>query len=146
MAKKETIILEDFKQTLCRAKRTAFVTRFIVLREKRRSRAHRLIEHLSWDQYSSAEEVAVMIRSVFKNSGESARSYEPDIRKALNYAKGLYFYFVPQYAERATNCFLDALVDYERSKDLLFSREESPDCLGWRMPAEIQHEISSLKH
>ena len=87
-----------------------------------------------------------MIKAIFKTAGDTPRSYEPDIKKALHYAKGLYFYFVPQYAERAGLSFVDAIRDYERSRTLLFAQDEIPDCIGWRMPPEIQREISHTNH
>jgi hypothetical protein len=39
---------------------------------------------------------------------------------------------------RATRDFVEALVDYERSNQLLFSDDDAPKPGGWRLPKEIQ--------
>ena len=44
----------EVEQALVRARRTAFVARFIVLRESKRTRAHRVIETMEWADQTTA--------------------------------------------------------------------------------------------
>lgn len=122
---------------LTRARRTAFVARFIVLREGKRSRAHRSIELTSWTDTTSAEELAEMFREVFKQNGDSMSPVERDIRRALAHANRSISFFVNEYESRATCNFIDALFDYERSNSLLFGKDEQPKPGGWRLPKEL---------
>lgn len=124
--------------SVVRARRTAFVARFIVLRESKRSRAHRRIEMLAWHENASAEDVADLCRAIFKENGDNMRVVENDIRKAMSHADRSLKHFYEEYASRATNDFIHALHDYERSNALLFGDEEDrPTSEGWRHPKEL---------
>ena len=115
--------------------RTAFVARFIVLREGRRTRAHRLIEQLSWDSKTTAEELAERFRKAFVDNGDKLGPVDRDIKRALEHAESSVNFFIAQYLERETLSFLEALADYERSNELLFGGEEDAPMRtgGWRM-------------
>ena len=117
------------------ALRTAFVARFIVLREGRRSKAHRMIEEMVWTDDASAENVANMFRHAFIASGDKIQPAEKDITKALDHAKRSIEYFLDHYLGRATTSFQEALEDYQRSNELLFgeNREEVPRSGGWQV-------------
>ncbi len=116
------------------AVRTAFVARFIVLREGRRSRAHRIIEELSWAPDTSAEELAEAIRAAFIQNGDKLEPVDRDIDRALVHAERSADYFLDNYVTRATDNFRDALVDYARSNQLLFGDESDvPRKGGWRV-------------
>ena len=116
------------------AARTAFVARFIVLREGRRTRAHRAIESLSWDTETTAEELAAMFRQAFIENGDKLGPVDRDIRRALEHARCSAGYFTDQYLGRTTLSFAQALEDYQRSNKLLFGEEEEvPRSGGWRV-------------
>ena len=117
------------------AERTAFVARFIVLREGRRSRAHRQIEKLCWDTETTAEQLYKMFRDAFVENGDKLQPVERDLNRALEHAKTSVLYFVDQYNNRTTLSFRDALDDYERSNRLLFGDEPevAPRTGGWRI-------------
>lgn len=116
------------------AARTAFVARFIVLREGRRTRAHRVIENLSWDNETTAEELAAMFRQAFIENGDKLGPVDRDIRRALEHARCSAGYFTDQYLGRTTLSFSQALEDYQRSNKLLFGDdEEVPRTGGWRV-------------
>lgn len=121
---------------LRRALRTAFVARFIVLREGRRSRAHRIIESLGWSDDITAEELANMFRQAFLQNGDKMQPVERDIQRALVHAERSATYFLDQYLGRSCLSFKEALVDYVRSNSLLFGEdeEEVPRSGGWRLP------------
>jgi len=116
------------------ALRTAFIARFIVLREGRRSRAHRMIEEMVWTNDATAEDVANMFRQAFIANGDKIKPVDKDIQKALKHARRSAEYFVDQYIGRATSSFREALTDYMRSNALLFSEEDGdrPRDGGWR--------------
>lgn len=122
------------------AKRTAFVARFIVLREGRRSRAHRVIESLSWTDETTAEELCQIIRQAFIANGDKLQPVERDLRRAMEHAAYSADYFAGQYSERRTLSFQEALSDYVRSNKLLFgeepSKDDGPRTGGWRLPGE----------
>ncbi|MFN8389009.1 MAG: hypothetical protein U0136_01815 [Bdellovibrionota bacterium] len=117
------------------ATRTAFVARFIVLREGRRSRAHRVIEHLAWDDSTTAEDLVRMFRQAFLDNGDKLGPVDRDLRRALEHARCSAGYFMNQYVGRATLSFAEALEDYQRSNRLLFGDEEEtvPRSGGWRV-------------
>ena len=117
------------------AARTAFVARFIVLREGRRSRAHRLIENLAWEEDASAEDLAKMFRQAFIDNGDKLGPVDRDLRRALEHARCSAGYFVSQYIGRATLSFTESLEDYQRSNRLLFGddQDEVPRSGGWRV-------------
>jgi hypothetical protein len=93
------------------ARRTAFVARFIVLREARRTRAHRTIEQLSWNKDTTAEELADLFRTAFKQNGDNMVPVNRDIRRALAHADRSINHFIGEYSSRATLNFIDALID-----------------------------------
>lgn len=115
------------------ALRTAFVARFIVLREGRRSRAHRIIETFAWDEASTAYQLYDRFREAFVNNGDRLGPVDRDLRRALEHSEKSVDYFLQPYIERATLSFKDALVDYRKSNRLLFGDdEEIPRSGGWR--------------
>lgn len=115
------------------ALRTAFIARLIVLREGRRSRAHRLIEALEWEESSTAYELYDRIRDTFVKNGDRLGPVDRDLRRSLEHAERSVDYFLQPYVERATLSFKDALIDYRRSNMLLFGGEdEVPRSGGWR--------------
>lgn len=126
------------EQELTRARRTAFVARFIVLRESKRSRAHRQIEMLEWTDSVTAEELAGRIRQVFVDNGDNLGPVDRDIRRALAHSARSLNHFIREYTSRATLSFVEALYDYERSNTLLFGDGESPKTGGWRLPQELE--------
>lgn len=128
-----------------RARRTAFVARFIVLREGKRSRAHRKIEMLRWNVDTTAEELAKLIREVFRENGDKLGSVDRDIRRALGHATKTLSHFVREYESRCSVSFVEALWDYERSNELLFGHDERPKPGGWRMPQELERELVGQK-
>ena len=118
------------------AQRTAFVARFIVLREGRRSRAHRAIEAMEWNDSESAEGLYFRFRDAFIQNGDKLRPVDRDLRRALEHAECSAIYFLDQYVNRMTLSFREALDDYKRSNELLFGDDEgsSPRKGGWRLP------------
>ncbi len=127
-------LVNELEKTI--ARRTAFLSRFIVLREGRRSRAHRMIEELCWNDDTSAEQLSEMFRAAFKANGDKMQPVERDLKRALAHADRSVSHFVGQYLDRATQNFRDALVDYDRSNKLLFgdNPEDVPRSGGWRIP------------
>jgi hypothetical protein len=119
------------------AMRTAFVARFIVLREGRRSRAHRVIEQMSWDDKTTADELQARFREAFVANGDKLQPVERDLRRALEHARCSANFFVEQYVGRSCQSFKEALEDYERSNKLLFGGdiEDIPRSGGWRLPS-----------
>lgn len=117
------------------ALRTAFVARFIVLREGRRSRAHRAIEQLMWEESATAYDLYVRFRTAFVDNGDRLQPVDRDLKRALEHAERSVDYFIEQYCDRSTLTFRDALVDYVRSNRLLFGEDgEVPRKGGWRCP------------
>ena len=131
------------QKELIRARRTAFVARFIVLRESRRTRAHRVIEMMHWEDDTSAEELAERFRQAFISNGDNMVPVERDIRRALAHSDRSLRHFIAEYAERATSSFIDALADYERSNILLFGDDDTPKSGGWRLIPELMRERES---
>lgn len=143
------------KLLLERARRTAFISRFIVLREGKKSKAHRQIETLEWTDATTTEELYVMLRDVFSQYGDSPITVERDLRRAKAHADRLNPYkndgqsdtfeshfslwpLIEEYNKRACTNFVDALFDYERSNKLLFGDEgDQPKLGGWRLPREL---------
>ena len=120
-----------------RARRTAFVARFIVLRESKRTRAHRVIEMMEWSDATTAEELAGMFKKVFIDNGDNMTPVNRDINRALGHSSRSLNHFISEYSERATTSFIDALWDYERSNVLLFGSDDQPKPGGWRLPKEL---------
>ena len=123
--------------SLIMARRTAFVARFIVLRESKRSKAHRTIELLKWDEATTAEHLAKVFRDIFLENKDNMAVVDRDIKRALAHANRSIEHFVEEYAKRASNSFIDALVDYDYSNQLLFCDGETPKMDGWRLPSEL---------
>lgn len=125
---------EAFRQ----AYRTAFVARFIVLREGRRSRAHRIIEEMEWSSDTSAEELYERFREAFVENGDKLQPVDRDLKRAIKHAERSARFFPDQYSDRATLSFRQALQDYERSNALLFGddSDEVPRTGGWRLPSQ----------
>lgn len=122
---------------LLQARRTAFVARFIVLRESKRTRAHRVIELLEWNLETTAEELYEKFRDVFVQNGDNLTPVDRDLRRALAHSSRSLNHFVREYSSRATLNFIDALFDYERSNSLLFGVDDQPKPGGWRLPKEL---------
>lgn len=120
-----------------RARRTAFVARFIVLRESKRTRAHRTIEMMEWSDETTAEELAAKFREVFVKNGDNMTPVDRDINRALGHSSRSLNHFITEYSARATTSFIDSLWDYERSNVLLFGSDEQPKPGGWRLPQEL---------
>lgn len=143
------------KLVLERARRTAFISRFIVLREGKKSKAHRKIEMLEWTDSTCTEELLEKIRNIFEACGDNLNTVDRDLRRALAHADRLnplknkevsetyesHFSLWPlieEYNKRACSNFIDALFDYERSNKLLFGEEgDQPKLGGWRLPREL---------
>jgi hypothetical protein len=132
---------EEMDRAIIRARRTAFVARFIVLREGKRTRAHRVIECMEWDDLTTVEELAFRFRQAFFENGDNMFPVDRDLRRAVAHSFRSIKFFVFEYALRATSNFVDSLIDYERSNQLLFCDDDAPKPGGWRLP----HEIKRLK-
>lgn len=128
----------DLEKSIVRARRTAFVARFIVLRESKRTRAHRVIEMMEWGDLTSAEELAERFRNAFVENGDNMMPVDRDIRRAIAHSQRSIRFFVQEYSVRATRSFIESLIDYERSNSLLFGADEQPKPGGWRLPKELQ--------
>lgn len=124
-------------RALIKARRTAFIARLIVLREAKRTRAHRVIETLEWEDLTTVEELSEKIRQIFIQNGDNMGPVERDMRRAMAHASRSLNYFISEYATRATTNFIDALFDYERSNSLLFGSDDQPKPGGWRLPKEL---------
>lgn len=127
--------------SIIKARRTAFVARFIVLREGKRTRAHRVIEMMEWDELTTVEELAARFRQAFLDNGDSMMPVDRDLRRSLAHSFRSLKFFISEYATRATSDFIAALEDYGRSNELLFTDDEQPRSGGWRLP----HELRKLK-
>jgi hypothetical protein len=126
------------QKLLVRARRTAFVARFIVMRESKRSRSHRVIEQMEWSDQDTAEELYERFRQVFLKNGDNMGPVDRDLRRALAHASRSINHFVFEYQTRSTLNFIDALYDYEKSNKLLFGDDEHPKLGGWRLPQELE--------
>ena len=133
--------LSEADRATIRARRTAFVARFIVLREGKRSRAHRVIEMMTWPDAMSAEDLCDVFRRAFLENGDNMTPVDRDLRRALAHSSRSLNHFIAEYATRATTSFIESLFDYERSNTLLFGDDDSPKPGGWRLP----HELSKLR-
>ena len=133
----------DFKSSselvLIQARRTAFVARFIVLRESKRSKAHREIEMLKWKAETTAEDLANIIMQIFQKHKDSSPSIKRDIKRALEHASRSIEHFIEEYYKRATLNFIDALEDYDRSNSLLFDKDDQPPKMsGWQLTSSLR--------
>lgn len=129
--------VSDQQKSLIRARRTAFTARFIVLRESKRSRAHRVIEMMEWDDLTTAEELHQRFRQAFVENKDNMGPVDRDLRRAMGHADRSLTYFIKEYEGRSTNDFIEALNDYERSNALLFGDDDQPKPGGWRLPREL---------
>jgi hypothetical protein len=130
---------EDLRQQpLARrlALRTAFVSRFILLREARRSKAHRIIESMEWDDSVTAEDLYDRFREAFVKNGDKLEAVDRDLRRALSHAYCSIEHFIGQYVSRSTDTFIGALEDYKKSNKLLFGDDADSEIksVGWRLP------------
>ncbi len=125
------------KVDLLKARRTAFVARFVVLRESKRTKAHRIIEMMEWADDVSAEDLLKQFREIFLKNGDNMVPVDRDLNRAIAHASRSINHFVAEYAARATTNFIDALFDYERSNALLFGGDDQPKPGGWRLPREL---------
>lgn len=118
------------------ALRTAFVARFIVLREGRRSRAHRIIEEMAWSEETQALELYERFRQAFIENGDKLQPVDRDLKRAWAHAERSVDYFIEQYLGRTCLSFCEALEDYDRSNRLLFGDDPAnvPRNGGWRVP------------
>ena len=127
--------------SIIKARRTAFVARFIVLREGKRTKAHRVIEMMEWDDLTTVEELSARFRQAFLDNGDSMMPVDRDLRRSLAHSYRSLKFFIAEYAQRATTDFISALEDYGLSNELLFTDDEQPRSGGWRLP----HELRKLK-
>lgn len=125
------------KIELLKARRTAFVARFVVLRESKRTKAHRIIEMMEWSEDVSAEDLLLRFREVFLRNGDNMVPVDRDLNRAIAHASRSINHFISEYSARATTSFIDALFDYERSNALLFGGDDQPKPGGWRLPREL---------
>ena len=139
------ILSPEDEMRLQRARRTAFVARFIVLREAKRTRSHRIIEMMEWSADCTAEALAARFRQVFVENGDSMGPVDRDIRRALAHASRSLQHFVREYEARCTVNFIEALIDYDRSNQLLFGDDEQPKPGGWRLPRELLRQKVNAK-
>jgi hypothetical protein len=130
--------LQEMEKAILRARRTAFVARFIVLREGKRTRAHRVIELMEWEDLTTVEELADRFRQAFVDNGDNMVPVDRDIRRAMAHSHRSLKFFVTEYSLRSTRSFVEALIDYERSNQLLFGVDEQPKPGGWRLPHELK--------
>ncbi|MBL7662865.1 hypothetical protein JNK13_08960 [bacterium] len=118
------------------ALRTAFVARFIILRENRKSKVNKAIEDLSWSLDATVDEIYRVIRKTLTEAGDRTQIVDRDLKRAKAYSERTVDYFIDQYLSRATTSFRDALADYQRSSELL-GRDESiqkrSQRSGWRI-------------
>ncbi|MBX7138331.1 MAG: hypothetical protein K1X83_10130 [Oligoflexia bacterium] len=136
---------EESRVALVKARRTAFVARFIVLRESKRTKAHRIIEQMAWSDDTTVEELAQKFRQVFLDNGDNMTPVDRDLRRAFAHSNRSLNHFVQEYASRSTLSFIDALFDYERSNQLLFGAEDYPKPGGWRLPQELLRDQKAAK-
>lgn len=132
------------EQALIRARRTAFVARFIVLREAKRTKAHRVIEMMEWEDQTTVEELYRRFRQVFVDNGDNMVPVDRDLRRAMAHSMRSLQHFIREYSARSTENFIEALIDYERSNKLLFGDEEQPKPGGWRLPLELKKAKAKL--
>lgn len=130
--------LPESDVNVIRARRTAFVARFIVLRESKRTRAHRLIEMLEWTEDTTAEDLLAQFREIFVANGDNMSPVDRDLNRAYAHSQRSLNHFIDEYSQRSTMNFIDALYDYERSNKLLFGDDDQPKPGGWRLPQELQ--------
>ena len=116
------------------------MAKFILLRENKRSRAHRSIEKLSWLESATARDLYNQIRAEFIRNGDKLLTVDKDLDRALMHAEGSANYVLSQYLSRECLNFKQALLDYERSNELLFGSSQCPNNKrkGWKLSTEIK--------
>ncbi len=129
---------EISEEEIIKARRTAFVARFIVLREGKRTKAHRVIELMEWGNLTTVEELCARFRVAFQENGDVMMPVDRDLRRSLAHSHRSLKYFILEYSKRATLNFIDALEDYACSNKLLFTDDEQPRSGGWRLPHELR--------
>lgn len=127
------------------AHRTAFLARFIFLRSARKSRSHRIIEHLVWEHDTSTEELIDTIYKIFNLKKESLRTLDKDVKQALMHASRGIDPFIDEYLKRASSNFVGALCDFYHSNAILFTDDEEHPNIGWRKPKDILAENKELQ-
>lgn len=130
--------IPESEREIIRARRTAFLARFIVLREGKRTKAHRTIEMMEWGDLTTVEELSARFRQAFVDNGDVMRPVDRDLRRALAHSYRSLKFFIHEYSRRATLDFVSALEDYGYSNELLFSEDDQPRSGGWRMPRELR--------
>lgn len=110
--------------------RAAFLSKFILLRENKKSKAHREIEKEFWGPEETAQDLYAKFLCIFEKYKDNKA--KEDLKASLKYAKTLIDYFVNQYSTRITLNFGDALRDYKRTHDLLEENCLKP--MGWKIP------------
>ncbi len=126
------------------ARRTAFVARFIVLRETKNSHAHRTIELLEWDELTTAEELAEKFRLAFVKNQDNIKQVDRDLKRSLAHGNRTLQYFIAEYVKRATLTFAEALADYHKSNQLLFGEEEKPSSSAWATVDSIRYRKTQI--
>jgi len=86
-----------------------------------------------WDESASAEELYDMFRQAFIENGDKLTPVDRDLKRALSHAYCSIEHFVGQYLGRSTDTFKEALVDYQKSNQLLFGEDDLPKVVGWRI-------------
>ena len=133
----------EFKNPLERnlviARRTAFVARFIVLRETKNSHAHRTIELMEWEDSTTAEELAKRFREAFAKNHDNLKQVDRELNRSLAHGNRTLQYFIEEYLRRATRSFVDALADYHKSNQLLFGQESVPSSSAWNSVENIKY-------
>lgn len=138
----QVVAQPEFNLELEQARRTAFVARFIVLREAKRTKSHRVIERMEWAPETTAEVLFHRFRQAFLDNKDNMVPVDRDLRRALKHAERTHMvgHFIQEYKARATLNFIEALYDYGRSNALLFGDDDQPKSGGWRMPNELEKE------
>jgi hypothetical protein len=93
---------------------------------------------MEWDDATTVEVLADRFRQAFLDNGDSMMPVDRDLRRALAHSFRSLKCFIQEYARRATNDFIEALEDYGRSNELLFTEQEQPRAGGWRLPNELR--------
>lgn len=126
------------------ARRTAFVARFIVLRETKGSHAHRSIEMMEWDDFTTAEELSDRFREAFAKNQDNLKQVDRDLKRSLAHGNRTLQYFIAEYVKRSTLNFADALADYHKSNQLLFGEDEKPTSSAWATVENIKYRKEQL--
>lgn len=107
------------------ALRNAFIARFIVLTNRRRSRANGLLKKLTWTEEVTAEQLAEIIKGIFVSANDFNETIEKDIAKSIEHANYSAIFFTEYYHQRSILSIKEAVEDYKRSNELLFGDRET---------------------